>query len=81
MKTIRLERSWIVRAPREKVYEIMTDFEKVPEYFPGVAKSARIASQQGNRPAVEVETLAFRWSGTFRVHNVARPDFVQPLQG
>lgn len=45
MKPVRWEGSWTVRAPREKVYEWMTDFERWPELMPGIVKSARVVSR------------------------------------
>ena len=68
MKRIRLEKSWVIRAPREAIYEVMTDFESAPKHFPSVAKSARIVSREGNHLVVEVETKAFLGSRTFKVH-------------
>ena len=41
MKHVSLRGTYVIRAPREKVYAVITDFEKAPEYFPSVAKSAR----------------------------------------
>ena len=45
MKPVRWEGSWTVRAPREKVYEWMTDFEHWPELMPGIVKSAHVVSR------------------------------------
>ena len=59
MKNIRLQRSWIIRAPREEVYKILTNFENTPEYFPSVAKSAHIIERKGNRLSIEVEKKPF----------------------
>lgn len=67
MKQIRLEGAYIIKAPREKVYEIMTDFENVPKHFPSVAKSARVLKRDGNNLIVEVETKAFLFSKTYKV--------------
>jgi len=38
MKEITLHKQWIIKAPIEDVFKIMTDFEKLPEYFPKVAE-------------------------------------------
>jgi len=67
MGKLRLEGSWIVRVPRRGVYDIITDFEKLPVYFPAVAKSAKIVSRDGNRFVVEAETKAFFGSKTYKV--------------
>jgi carbon monoxide dehydrogenase subunit G len=66
-KLIRLERYYIIKAPREAVYGIITDFENVPKYFPSVAKSARFLSRDGNNFVVEAQTKAFFGSKTFTV--------------
>ena len=76
MKRIHLEGEYVIKAPPEKVYEVTTDFEKAPQYFPSVAKSARVVYRDGNDLVVEVETKAFFGSRTFKVHMEAhlRPD-------
>ncbi|MFA5271795.1 MAG: SRPBCC family protein [Candidatus Omnitrophota bacterium] len=67
MKRIHLESSWIIRAPRNKVYEIITDFENAPKYFPAVAKSVEILDRQGNRMVLAAKTKAFFASKKFKV--------------
>jgi hypothetical protein len=66
-KQIRLTGSWVIEASRTDIYNIMTDFEKMPEYFPSVAKSLRIVSRQGNNLTINAETKAFLRSKTFKV--------------
>lgn len=48
MKEITLHKNWLIKAPIDDVFKIMTDFEKLPIYFPGVAESIRIRKQNGN---------------------------------
>jgi len=48
MKNINLNAKWIIKAPLTEVFNIMTDFEKWPEYFPKVAKSLRVIRHEGN---------------------------------
>ena len=67
MKAIRLEGSYLIRAPRQKVYEVLTDFQGAARHFPRVARSARIVGRDGNDLSVEVETKAFLGSRTFHV--------------
>jgi carbon monoxide dehydrogenase subunit G len=76
MKSIHLAGSYIIRAPRHRVYEVLTDFESAPRHFPRVAKSARVLRRDGDDLEVEVETKAFLGSRTFRVHMEThlRPD-------
>ena len=49
MKRLKLTGSWFIDAPREKLYEIMSDFESMPKYFPGVAESVEILERHGNK--------------------------------
>ena len=45
MKPVRWQGSWVIRAPRDKVYQKMTDFEHWAELMPGIIKSARVVSR------------------------------------
>ena len=45
MKPIRWQGSWVIRAPPEKVYRWMTDFDRWAELMPDIVKSARIVSR------------------------------------
>jgi len=67
MSTLRLEGTWILRVPRQAIYEIMTDFERFPVHFPAVAKSVHVVSRRDRRFIVEAETRAFLGSKTYRV--------------
>ncbi|MCA9390168.1 SRPBCC family protein [candidate division WWE3 bacterium] len=53
MPRLLLEGSWFVNAPREKLYEIMSDFESMPKNFPTVAKSVSILSREGNNLTID----------------------------
>ena len=70
MKKILLKGSWIIKAPREKVYNIITDFENMPKYFPKVAESLRIVSREGNNLTIEAQAKSF--GKTFRTHMKTR---------
>ena len=59
MKRIHLKGSWIIKAPREEIYKIMTDFENMPRYFPEVADSLRIVKREGNNLIIEAEAKTF----------------------
>jgi carbon monoxide dehydrogenase subunit G len=59
MKEIRLHKQWIVKAPIEDVARIMTDFEKLPEYFPKVAESVQITKRDGNNLEMEATIRSF----------------------
>jgi carbon monoxide dehydrogenase subunit G len=68
MKPLRLEATYIIRAPRRAVYKLITDFESAPKHFPSVAKAVRILKRDGDHLEVEAETKAFLGSKTFKVH-------------
>ncbi|MFA5023222.1 MAG: SRPBCC family protein [Candidatus Paceibacterota bacterium] len=59
MKEIKLHNQWIVKAPVEKVFNIMTDFEHLPKYFPKVAESIQINKREGNYLEMEATVRSF----------------------
>ena len=59
MKEITLHKQWVVKAPIDDVFRIMTDFEKFPEYFPKVAESIQINKREGNYLEMEVIVKSF----------------------
>jgi hypothetical protein len=65
MKEITLYNQWIIKAPITKVATIMTDFEKLPEYFPKVAKSVRIDKRDGD--SLEMEATVKSFGRNFKV--------------
>lgn len=48
MKDITLHATWLIKAPLVDVFNMMTDFEKIPEYFPKVAESVKVMKREGN---------------------------------
>lgn len=48
MKDITLHAKWLIKAPLTEVFNIMTNFEKFPEYFPKVAESIQVIGREGN---------------------------------
>lgn len=66
MKNITLTGSWIIKAPREKIYAIMSDFEHMPKHFPKVAKSLKIVKREGNH--LSIDGVAKTWGKTISVH-------------
>lgn len=48
MKEITLHAKWTIKAPLTEVFNIMTDFEKLPEYFPKVAESIQVIKREQN---------------------------------
>lgn len=59
MKRISLTGSWVIKAPLQKVFEIVTDFEKAPTFFPLVAKSLKIVGRSGNHLSIQAVTKTF----------------------
>lgn len=54
MQELTLHDQWLVKAPIQDVFRMMTDFEKFPEYFPKVAASIKMEKREGN----ELEMIA-----------------------
>ncbi|MEI7777362.1 MAG: SRPBCC family protein [bacterium] len=59
MKDITLHSKWFIKAPISEVSEMMTDFEKFPEYFPKVAESIQIIKREGNHLEMEATVKSF----------------------
>ena len=59
MKHIHLENSWIINAPLEKVFDIITDFENLPKNFPKVAESVVITKREGNNLKIDAQVKSF----------------------
>ena len=59
MKHINLEDSWIVKAPVEDIFNIVTDFENMPKIFPKVAESVTITKREGNNLEIDAQVKSF----------------------
>lgn len=59
MKEIKLHDQWLVRAPLEDVFGMMTNFEKFPEYFPTVAESIQVKKREGDYLEMEAMVKSF----------------------
>ncbi len=59
MKNILLRKSWVIKAPLEGVFNIVTDFEKFPENFPKVAESVRVVKREGNHLEMDATVKSF----------------------
>jgi uncharacterized membrane protein len=42
MKHLNLQGSWVIKASKDEIYKIISDFENMPKYFPTVAESVHI---------------------------------------
>ena len=59
MKDITLHAKWLIKAPLTEVFDIMTDFEKFPEYFPKVAESILVSRREGNYLEMDATVKSF----------------------
>ncbi len=59
MKHIHLKGSWVIKAPKEEIYKIISDFENMPKYFPTIAQSVNIIEKQGNNQKMEARVKSF----------------------
>ncbi len=59
MKDITLQKQWLVKAPLEEVFRVMTDFEKFPERFPKVAESVCITNRNGDFLEIDATVKSF----------------------
>jgi hypothetical protein len=50
---------WLVRADRESVYAIVSDFERMPEHFPRIARAIRLVKRDGDVLTLEAEAGSF----------------------
>lgn len=69
MRPARWKGTWMIRAPQERVYEAMTDFENWPRLFPRMVKSIRVVSRTEAEAVLEgdFELLGRTGSGVMRV--------------
>lgn len=51
--------SWLIRAKRDEVYRIVSNWEKMPEHFPRVAKSVSIVEKHGTHLKVQAVAGSF----------------------
>lgn len=65
MKQITLNNQWVIKAPLEDVFRIMTDFEKMPEHFPKVAEAVHIIKRDGDFLEMLADVRSF--GQTFKV--------------
>jgi hypothetical protein len=59
MKNINLHARWFIKAPLAEVFNIITNFEKWPEYFPKVAKSVQVIKRGENNLEIEAIVKSF----------------------
>lgn len=59
MKDITLHAKWLIKAPITEVFNMMTDFEKWPDYFPKVAESIQVVKRDGNNLEMNATVKSF----------------------
>lgn len=59
MKEITLRKQWVIKAPIEEVFRVMSDFEKLPEHFPKVARTVKIVKGEGNNLEIDATVKSF----------------------
>ncbi len=55
----RIQSRWLVPASRASVYAVVSDFERLPQHFPRVARSTKVVSRDGNRLVIDAEAASF----------------------
>lgn len=50
---------WLVHADRALVYAIISDFERMPEHFPKVARAMKLVKRDGDVLTLEAEAASF----------------------
>ena len=73
MKGITLHAKWLIKAPLAEVFNIMTDFEKFPEYFPKVAESIQVVSCEGNNLEMNAIVKSFGKKFPVKMHTQILP--------
>ena len=59
---IPVQGTWLIRAKRDVVYKIISDFEAMPKNFPRVAHSIKMVSRKGDLMNLQAEAASFgRW--------------------
>ena len=78
MKEIMLHDQWLVKAPIDDIFKIITDFEKFPEHFPKVAESIQIKKREENYLEMEAVVRSFgkRFPVQMKTHILPGKGFV-----
>jgi len=51
--------NWLVRADRASIYAIVTDFERMPQHFPKIARAMRLVKRDGDVLTLEAQAGSF----------------------
>lgn len=58
-KVVAVHGDWLVRADRQAIYAIVSDFERMPEHFPKIARAIRLVRRDGDVLTLEAEAASF----------------------
>ena len=70
---IDLHASWLIKAPLDEVYRMMTDFERWPELFPKVAESIQVTRRGEDDLEIEATVKSFGRSFPVRMRTRILP--------
>lgn len=59
MHHIHLENTWLLHAPLDAIFNIVTDFENMPKNFPKVAEKVTIKKREGNELEITAQVRSF----------------------
>lgn len=74
MKEITLHDQWLIKAPLIEVFNVMTNFEKWPEYFPKVAGSIKVIKREGNDVELSATVKSFGRSFLVKMRTKILPE-------
>ncbi len=67
MKTVTLRGKYLIKAPKDEVYEVISDFEGSIKLFPDVAKSIKVLEKNGNHLKIRARTKPSRFIKSYKV--------------
>ncbi len=70
---MKIKGTWVIKASRKKIYEIMTDFNSWPRNFPKVARSVNVLKRDGNNLLIESKVYSFGKVETVMMKTQLRP--------
>jgi ribosome-associated toxin RatA of RatAB toxin-antitoxin module len=75
---VRVETTKTINAPQDKIFSLITDFEKLPKRFPGTYQSLKVIERSDNSVTVEEDvTVAGRKIHQITKHTLEPKRFLQ----
>jgi ribosome-associated toxin RatA of RatAB toxin-antitoxin module len=68
---VKVETSKVVHASQDKIFSLITDFEKLPSRFPGRYRSIKVIERSANSVTVEEDITI----GGREIHQISRHTF------